>query len=118
MARYFNMIRYRVGLPGVEAATLSSENAFDEVIKNERQVELFNEGHRYFDTRRWGTYFTEDANSSNWRGLAVNIETTPVRTVSILCEVSTPTTCVEVAVTFIEELNLTLVLDNLIESIL
>ena len=74
MARYFNMIRYRVGLPGVEAATLSSENAFDEVIKNERQVELFNEGHRYFDTRRWGTYFTEDANSSNWRGLDVYSE--------------------------------------------
>ena len=71
MAFYFNAIRYRVGLPGVEPATLSSENAFDEVIKNERQVELFNEGHRYFDTRRWGTYFTEDANSSNWRGLDV-----------------------------------------------
>ena len=74
MARYFNMIRYRVGLPGADAATLSSEAAFDEVIKNERQVELFNEGHRYFDTRRWGTYFTEDANSSNWRGLDVYSE--------------------------------------------
>ena len=50
--------------------------------------------------------------------LAVNIKTTPVRTVGILCEVSTPTTCVEVTVTLIEELNLTFVLDNLIESIL
>jgi hypothetical protein len=39
---------------------------------NERQIELFNEGYRVFDTRRWGTFLEEDANSSNWRGL--NIE--------------------------------------------
>ena len=50
--------------------------------------------------------------------LTVNIKTTPIRAVSVFCEVSTPTTCVEVTMTFIEELNLTFVLDNLIESIL
>lgn len=72
MAKYFNMIRYRVGLPGVEQSVLNDKNAFDKVIRNERQVELFNEGYRYFDTRRWGTYLTEDANSSNWKGLNVN----------------------------------------------
>ena len=72
MAKYFNMIRYRVGLPGVEASTLNDKNAFEKVIRNERQVELFNEGYRYFDTRRWGTYLDEDANSSNWRGLDVS----------------------------------------------
>ncbi len=71
MAKQFNMIRYRVGLPGVDAATLASEDAFDAVIKNERQCELFDEGYRYFDTRRWGTYFTDDAESFNWRGLNV-----------------------------------------------
>ena len=70
MSYLFNQIRYRVGLPGVNVAELD-ENSFDEIVKNERQCELFNEGYRYFDTRRWGTYFTEDANTSNWRGLDV-----------------------------------------------
>lgn len=72
MRSYFNQIRYRVGLPGVEDAVLADRDAFDKVIKNERQVELFNEGYRYFDTRRWGTFLEEDARSSNWRGLDVN----------------------------------------------
>lgn len=70
MKRYFNMIRFRVGLPGVSDETLQDENAFDVVLKNERQVELFNEGYRYFDTRRWGTFIETDA-SSSWRGLDV-----------------------------------------------
>lgn len=30
-----------------------------EIIMNERQIELFNEGYRYFDTRRWGTYLSK-----------------------------------------------------------
>ena len=72
MAKYFNLIRYRAGLPGVSDAQLASKETFQEVIMNERQVELFNEGYRVFDTRRWGIYLEEDANSSNWRGL--NIE--------------------------------------------
>lgn len=72
MKRYFNMIRYRVGLPGVEDAVVANAEAFEKVIRNERQVELFNEGYRYWDTRRWGTYLDEDANSSNWRGLDVS----------------------------------------------
>ena len=42
------------------------------------QVELFNEGYRYFDTRRWGTYLTEDANTSNWQGLDVQKDRTDV----------------------------------------
>ncbi|WP_313381496.1 RagB/SusD family nutrient uptake outer membrane protein [Proteiniphilum saccharofermentans] len=72
MAKYFNLIRYRAGLPGVSDAQLANKEAFQEVIMNERQIELFNEGYRVFDIRRWGTYLEEDANSSNWRGL--NIE--------------------------------------------
>lgn len=71
MRKYFNMIRYRVGLPGVEDAVLTDVEAFDKLIRNERQVEFFNEGHRYWDTRRWGTYITEDAEDSNWQGLEV-----------------------------------------------
>lgn len=76
MSKYFNMIRYRVGLPGVTAAEIASKEVFEKVIRNERQVELFNEGYRYFDTRRWGIYLDEDANSSNWRGLNVDRDRT------------------------------------------
>lgn len=71
IATYFNMVRYRVGLPGVQQNDLINRANFDKIVKNERQVELFNEGYRYFDTRRWGIYLDEDANTSNWRGLNV-----------------------------------------------
>lgn len=76
MARYFNMIRYRVGLPGATEDQLASVNEFQKVIMNERQIELFNEGYRYFDTRRWGIFLDQDANSSNWRGLNVEKDRT------------------------------------------
>lgn len=76
MARYFNRVRYRVGLPGATDAQLASKSEFQKVIMNERQIELFNEGYRYFDTRRWGIYLDEDANSSNWRGLNVEKDRT------------------------------------------
>ncbi|MCI6278902.1 MAG: RagB/SusD family nutrient uptake outer membrane protein [Porphyromonas sp.] len=69
MKKYFNMIRYRVGLPGPDDALYSDPEEMRKVIMNERQIELFNEGYRYFDTRRWGTYLTDDANPSNWFGL-------------------------------------------------
>lgn len=75
LKKYISMIRYRVGLPTLDDDVLASEEKFDSAIKNERQVELFNEGYRYFDTRRWGT-FLEDANSENWRGLDVNKDRT------------------------------------------
>jgi predicted secreted protein len=55
---------------------MAEADNFEKIIRNERQVELFNEGYRYFDTRRWGTYLDEDANSSNWRGLDVTKDRT------------------------------------------
>ncbi|MFV0266016.1 MAG: RagB/SusD family nutrient uptake outer membrane protein [Draconibacterium sp.] len=76
MGKYFNMIRYRAGLPGATEGQLANREEFREMIMNERQVELFNEGYRFFDTRRWGTYIDEDANSSNWRGLNVERDRT------------------------------------------
>ncbi|RIJ47888.1 RagB/SusD family nutrient uptake outer membrane protein [Maribellus luteus] len=76
MAKYFNMIRYRAGLPGATDTQLTSQEEFQKIIMNERQVELFNEGYRVFDTRRWGIYLDEDANSSNWRGLNVERDRT------------------------------------------
>ena len=78
MAKYFNMIRYRVGLPGPVLSDMNDANRFEQIIRNERQVELFNEGYRYFDTRRWGTFLTDDANMSNWRGLDVQKDRTDV----------------------------------------
>ncbi len=71
IAKYFNMVRYRAGLPGATSAQLASKEEFQKAVMNERQIELFNEGYRYFDTRRWGIFLDEDANSSNWRGLNV-----------------------------------------------
>ncbi len=76
MARYFNMIRYRAGLPGPPNAQLANKDELQKAIMNERQIELFNEGYRYFDTRRWGIYLDEDANTSNWRGLNVEKDRT------------------------------------------
>ena len=72
------MIRYRVGLPGPALGDFNEVERFEQIIRNERQVELFNEGYRYFDTRRWGTYLTEDANTSNWQGLDVQKDRTDV----------------------------------------
>jgi hypothetical protein len=71
MAKYFNMIRYRAGLPGVKQQILSNPADFEKVIRNERQVELFNEGYRVFDTRRWGTYLDEDDDDMYWQGFNV-----------------------------------------------
>ncbi len=76
MAKYFNMIRYRAGLPGVTDAQLASRAEFQQVLMNERQVELFNEGYRVFDTRRWGIYLDDDASTNNWRGLNVERDRT------------------------------------------
>lgn len=78
MAKYFNMIRYRVGLPGPSLSDMNDASRFEQIVRNERQVELFNEGYRYFDTRRWGTFLTDDANMSNWRGLDVQKDRTEV----------------------------------------
>lgn len=78
MSRYLSMIRYRVGLPGPAYEVVADKNKFEKVIRNERQVELFNEGYRYFDTRRWGIYLDQDAQPGNWRGLDVNKDRTDV----------------------------------------
>lgn len=76
IARHFNKIRYRAGLPGATDAQLASKDEFQKVVMNERQIELFNEGYRYFDTRRWGIFLEQDANTSNWRGLNVEKDRT------------------------------------------
>ncbi|WP_025763032.1 RagB/SusD family nutrient uptake outer membrane protein [Dyadobacter tibetensis] len=48
---YLNMIRERGGIPGLKKGL--SQDIMRQEIRNERQVELAFEYHRYFDTRRW-----------------------------------------------------------------
>ena len=57
--KYFNMIHYRAGLPGIgdtggpDEAVLSSVNSTRSLIKKERMIELAFEGRRFLDVRRW-----------------------------------------------------------------
>lgn len=51
--KYFNMIRHRVGLPGISADIAANPEKVRELVRRERQIELAWEGHRYFDVRRW-----------------------------------------------------------------
>mgnify|MGYP000579787345 CR=1 FL=1 len=47
--KYFNMIRYRAGMPGITDAELNSRDDMREAIKQERKVEFALEGLRYHD---------------------------------------------------------------------
>jgi hypothetical protein len=49
-----NMVRDRVNMPGIHDDYLTSKETFRERIKNERAVELYLEGKRFFDLSRWG----------------------------------------------------------------
>lgn len=69
--KYFNMVRYRAGLPGLEV--LPSKEEMRELIKRERSIEFFNENQRFYDIRRWGDYEKEDAGST-FTGLNVEGE--------------------------------------------
>ena len=61
MKKYFNMIRFRAGLPGLTDAELASPQTMQELIERERMIELLFENMRYYDVRRWGKYeFTEN----------------------------------------------------------
>lgn len=56
MAKYFNMIRYRAGLPGLISAELSSPDQMFDLIVRERMIEFLHENRRFYDVRRWGIY--------------------------------------------------------------
>ena len=47
-----NIIRKRAGIRDLTSADLSEMSLMD-WVRNERFVELFEEGHRYYDLRRW-----------------------------------------------------------------
>ncbi|MCL2512178.1 MAG: RagB/SusD family nutrient uptake outer membrane protein, partial [Bacteroidales bacterium] len=56
MRRYFNMVRFRAGLPGLTNEELASAQTMQELIERERMVELLHENARFWDVRRWGKY--------------------------------------------------------------
>ena len=50
----FNQVRHRAGLPGLTGD--EDRATVQQLIEQERMVELLFENHRYFDVRRWGKY--------------------------------------------------------------
>lgn len=52
--KYFNMIRFRAGLPGISISEASDQEKVRQLIKRERMIEFACEGRRYHDLRRWG----------------------------------------------------------------
>lgn len=52
--QYLNPIRERAGLKGLtESEVISSGMSIVDWVRNERFIELWGEGHRYYDVRRW-----------------------------------------------------------------
>ncbi|MDR1502998.1 MAG: RagB/SusD family nutrient uptake outer membrane protein [Prevotella sp.] len=54
-------IRIRAGVPDYAEDVYGNQDKFREKLKRERQIELFAEGHRYFDLRRWMDAPVEEA---------------------------------------------------------
>ena len=54
-------IRIRAGLPDYPADVYADQDKFRIKLKRERQIELFAEGQRYFDLRRWTDAPAEEA---------------------------------------------------------
>ncbi|MEJ1237965.1 RagB/SusD family nutrient uptake outer membrane protein [Chryseolinea sp. T2] len=48
---FLNQVRHRAGLDDISGLT---QQSFRDAIMQERRVEFFGEGHRFFDLRRWG----------------------------------------------------------------
>lgn len=60
MVTYFNMIRYRAGLPGITDTDAADRDNMRKLIKRERMLEFAHEGRRYHDLRRWKDAFEEE----------------------------------------------------------
>lgn len=48
-----NKVRARVGMVDVQSRFTTDASTFRERIKNERTIELYGEGHHFYDIRRW-----------------------------------------------------------------
>ena len=61
MKKYFNMVRFRAGLPGLTDAEVASVTTMQSLIERERMVEFVFENRRFYDVRRWGEYETSES---------------------------------------------------------
>lgn len=50
-----NIIRNRAGVPSLKESDITSSFSMMDWVRNERFIELWGEGHRYYDIRRWMT---------------------------------------------------------------
>ena len=53
---YVDSVRYRAGIPllkDIKPEIKGNQKLQEEAIRHERRIELFTEGQRYFDVRRW-----------------------------------------------------------------
>lgn len=56
----FNQIRFRSGQPGLTPGEYADDATMDATVKHERLIEMFCEGRRFYDIRRWGIYEEEE----------------------------------------------------------
>ena len=56
IAKYFNQVRFRSGLPGLDPTQISDPTELQRIIQREDMIEFLFENRRYFDVRRWGIY--------------------------------------------------------------
>ncbi|WGQ09175.1 RagB/SusD family nutrient uptake outer membrane protein [Pedobacter gandavensis] len=61
ISRYISEVRIRGGVPDYGNEVYGSPDLLRKAIKRERQIELFAEGQRYFDLRRWKDAPVEEA---------------------------------------------------------
>lgn len=61
MSKYISEVRIRAGVPDYGNDVYGSPELLRKAIKRERQIELFAEGQRYFDLRRWKDAPVEEA---------------------------------------------------------
>ncbi|WP_099146844.1 RagB/SusD family nutrient uptake outer membrane protein [Bacteroides sp. KFT8] len=51
--KYLNFIRQRAGIAALEGSDITRDMNIMDWVHNERFIELWGEGHRYYDARRW-----------------------------------------------------------------
>lgn len=53
--KYLNPIRQRAGIPALTEDDVNKDMSIMDWVRNERFIELWGEGHRFYDVRRWMT---------------------------------------------------------------
>lgn len=61
MAKYFNMVRFRAGLPGLTPMSFPAQDEMFDLLVRERMIEFLHENRRFYDVRRWGIYLETES---------------------------------------------------------